>query len=72
MARDLISLISNVSHPNSRPQGKSHLEHMENLETYLRIAPHLIPNDNDVLLCPTMRHPDLQPNNAFVSDDLDD
>jgi hypothetical protein len=33
-------------------------------------VPYLIPNSNDTLTRPTLRHPDLQPNNVFVSDDL--
>ncbi|RDL40526.1 uncharacterized protein BP5553_00505 [Venustampulla echinocandica] len=52
-------------------QKQSHLEHIDGLEKYLEIAPQLIPNDNDALARPTIRHPDLQPNNVFVSDDLE-
>lgn len=44
--------------------------HTASLETYLRIARHLIPGDEN-LHRPTLRHPDLQPNNIFVSPMLD-
>ena len=43
-------------------------EHIEDLERYLKIAPHLVPEKSS-LLKPTIRHPDLQPHNIFVSDD---
>jgi Phosphotransferase enzyme family len=52
-------------------QKQSHLEHLDSLEKYLRIVPLLIPNGNDTLTRPTIRHPDLQPNNVFVSDNLE-
>jgi hypothetical protein len=52
---------------NYQPQ--SHLEHIDDLEKYLRVAHHLIPNDNETLLRPTLRHPDLQPNNIFLTED---
>jgi hypothetical protein len=51
-------------------QKQSPVEHVENLDKYLRVVPHLIPHDNNTLTRPTLRHPDLQPNNVFVSDDL--
>ncbi|PWY93129.1 phosphotransferase enzyme family protein [Aspergillus sclerotioniger CBS 115572] len=44
-------------------------EHIASLESYLKIAPALLPSNE--LLRPVLRHPDLQPNNIFVSDDLD-
>ncbi|GLA27970.1 phosphotransferase family protein [Aspergillus phoenicis ATCC 13157] len=44
-------------------------EHIESLESYLKIAPALLPSNE--FLQPVLRHPDLQPNNIFVSDDLD-
>lgn len=47
---------------------QSHLEHINDLERYLRIAHHLIPKANETLLRPTIKHPDIQPNNVFVSD----
>lgn len=50
---------------------QSHIEHLESLDKYLRIAHHLLPCGNDALACPTIRHPDLQPSNIFVSDTLD-
>ncbi|EER29794.1 hypothetical protein CPC735_011120 [Coccidioides posadasii C735 delta SOWgp] len=52
-------------------QAQSHLEHIVNLEKYLQIAPHLIPRDCPALHRPVLRHPDLQPNNIFVSSDLE-
>ncbi|KAI4947827.1 hypothetical protein J4E86_008343 [Alternaria arbusti] len=52
-------------------QKQSPLYHLACLEKYLRIAPHLIPHDNEALARPTLRHPDLQPNNIIVSDKLD-
>ncbi|KGO63638.1 Aminoglycoside phosphotransferase [Penicillium italicum] len=51
-------------------QSQSHLEHAVALEKYLQIAPYLIPQECPALLRPTIRHPDLQPNNIFISDDL--
>lgn len=41
------------------------------LKKYLQIAPHLIPHDEPALARPVLRHPDLQPNNIFVSDKLE-
>jgi hypothetical protein len=41
------------------------------LEKFLQIAPQLIPRDNVSLHRPVIRHPDLQPNNIFVSDTLE-
>ncbi|TKX19758.1 hypothetical protein C1H76_7956 [Elsinoe australis] len=38
------------------------------LNAYLRLAHHLVPSHNPSLLRPTLRHPDLSPNNIFVSD----
>jgi hypothetical protein len=52
-------------------QKQSHLEHLNNLDKFLCIAHHLISKANGTLLRPTLRHPDLQPNNVFVSDNLD-
>ncbi|KAE8356297.1 kinase-like domain-containing protein [Aspergillus coremiiformis] len=52
-------------------QVQSHLEHIDTLEKYLQIAPHLIPRDEPALHRPVVRHPDLQPNNIFVSDELE-
>ncbi|KAF2637982.1 hypothetical protein P280DRAFT_87200 [Massarina eburnea CBS 473.64] len=46
--------------------------HLEDLSKYLQVSPCLAPNaDNDTLIRSTLRHPDLQPNNAFVSDELE-
>jgi hypothetical protein len=53
---------------NYQPQ--SHLEHIESLERYLQVASHLVPHGSD-LARPTIRHPDLQPNNVFVSSSLE-
>ncbi|KAL5394805.1 hypothetical protein PMIN06_008576 [Paraphaeosphaeria minitans] len=47
------------------------LDHLNSLDKYLRIAPYLIPQNNESLTRPTFRHPDLQPNNVFVSDKLE-
>ncbi|KIA75868.1 phosphotransferase [Aspergillus ustus] len=44
-------------------------EHITSLESYLKITPALLPAKE--FLRPVLRHPDLQPNNIFVSDDLD-
>lgn len=48
-------------------QKLSHLDHLDSLDKYLQIASYLTPNDDDSLTLPTMRHPDLQPNNVLVS-----
>ncbi|PKY03497.1 phosphotransferase family protein [Aspergillus campestris IBT 28561] len=45
-------------------------DHIRSLEAYLELAPKLLPSDGS-LDRPLLRHPDLQPNNIFVSDDLD-
>ncbi|KAL3456384.1 hypothetical protein BJX64DRAFT_294140 [Aspergillus heterothallicus] len=37
------------------------------LNKFLQAVPHLIPNDNPSLHTPTIRHPDLNPNNIFIS-----
>ncbi|KAL4911212.1 hypothetical protein BDW74DRAFT_164783 [Aspergillus multicolor] len=53
---------------NYQPQ--SHLDHIATLKQYLQIAPSLILRDMN--LCrPVLRHPDLQPNNIFVTDELE-
>lgn len=52
-------------------QPQSYLEHVASLRKYLQIAPDLVPCDHAALTQPTIRHPDLQANNIFVSDDLD-
>ncbi|KAF2156988.1 serine/threonine protein kinase [Myriangium duriaei CBS 260.36] len=44
----------------------SPLEQIQNLQNYLQVAPLVIPDDTD-LRRPTLRHPDLSPNNIFVS-----
>ncbi|GAB7355593.1 hypothetical protein MBLNU459_g6058t3 [Dothideomycetes sp. NU459] len=43
--------------------------YIEVLNKYLQIAPCLVPAD-DMLNQPTIRHPDLRPNNIFVSKDM--
>jgi hypothetical protein len=45
-------------------------ERVENLLVYLRVARHLVPNDA-WLHKPTLRHPDLTPNNIMVNDQLE-
>lgn len=50
---------------NSQPR-----EHIQSLEKYIQVAPHLVPKEP--WLCkPTLRHPDLNPNNIFVSDEYE-
>ncbi|KAE8374444.1 kinase-like domain-containing protein [Aspergillus bertholletiae] len=51
-------------------QEASHLDHIKNLENYLCVAPHLVPENIKFLCKPTIRHPDLQPSNILVSNDL--
>lgn len=50
---------------------QSHLECLDHLRKYLQVAQYLVPEDIGGALRPTIRHPDLQPNNIFVSDDLE-
>lgn len=45
-------------------------EHYKDLETYLQIADRLVPNEAS-LDQPTLRHPELNPNNIFISDEAD-
>ncbi|PLN78446.1 phosphotransferase family protein [Aspergillus taichungensis] len=45
-------------------------DHIRSLKAYLKLAPNLLPSDGS-LNRPLLRHPDLQPDNIFVSDDLD-
>jgi hypothetical protein len=52
-------------------QKQSPLDHLDSLDKYLRTAPYLIPHNNETLTRSTLRHPDLQPNNVFVSDKLE-
>lgn len=44
-------------------------EHIKHLEIYLQVSSQLIPRLQSQLR-PTIRHPDLQPHNIFVSDDF--
>ncbi|KAF2437966.1 kinase-like protein [Karstenula rhodostoma CBS 690.94] len=44
-------------------------EHANSLREYIRLAPHLVPTSSKLNL-PVLRHPDLQPNNIFIDDDL--
>lgn len=46
-------------------------DHISNLTDYLRIAEHLALDAGSSLGRPTLRHPDLQPNNIFVSESFD-
>lgn len=46
-------------------------DHVESLKKYLEVAPYLIPINDELLAKPTLRHPDLQPNNVFVSKNLE-
>ncbi|KAF2733756.1 hypothetical protein EJ04DRAFT_605135 [Polyplosphaeria fusca] len=43
-------------------------EHAKSLEDYIRLAPYLVPRSSKLVL-PVLRHPDLQPNNIYVSED---
>lgn len=43
---------------------------MNHLLNYLKVAPHLVPKAEE-LNVPTIRHPDLSPNNIFISDSRD-
>jgi hypothetical protein len=43
----------------------------ECLQKYLHLAPYLMPQYNEPTKVPTIRHPDLQPNNVFVSEKLE-
>ncbi|KAF2086877.1 kinase-like protein [Saccharata proteae CBS 121410] len=54
-----------TGYQKSRPE-----EHLKHLEDYLRIASHVVPKDR-WLHKPTIRHPDLQPNNLLVTDKLE-
>ncbi|UPX15252.1 uncharacterized protein EKO05_0005707 [Ascochyta rabiei] len=51
-------------------QKVSPAEHVHSLDKYLQAVPYMIPNGDPIITRPTLRHPDLQPNNVFVSDDL--
>jgi len=44
-------------------------EHANSLVDYTRLAPHLVPTCSKLNL-PVLRHPDLQPNNIFISEDF--
>ncbi|KAF2258095.1 hypothetical protein CC78DRAFT_587545 [Lojkania enalia] len=44
-------------------------EHANSLVEYIRLAPHLVPTCSKLNL-PVLRHPDLQPNNIFISEDF--
>lgn len=45
-------------------------EYIQSLENYMQVAAHLVPKE-EWLCKPTLRHPDLNPNNIFVSDDFE-
>jgi hypothetical protein len=51
-------------------QKQSPSEYLENLSKYLQLAPYLATSSDSSLTRPTLRHPDLQPNNIFVSQEL--
>ncbi|CBX97314.1 predicted protein [Plenodomus lingam JN3] len=51
-------------------QKQSPSDHLDNLEKYLRAVPYIMPTGDDTPTRPILRHPDLQPNNVFISDDL--
>lgn len=50
-------------------QKVSPADHIASIEKYLKIAPYLVPDD-EFMSRPTLRHPDLNPHNLFVSDDF--
>lgn len=50
-------------------QKRSHLDYLDSLHKYLQVAPYLVPGD--YLTRPILRHPDLRPNNVFISESLD-
>jgi hypothetical protein len=54
-----------TGYQNADPQ-----EHYKDLEKYLQIADRLVPEEVS-LSRPTLRHPDLNPNNIFISDEAD-
>lgn len=54
----------------TRYQKSDPQEHYKNLEAYLRIADRLIPREASFNR-PTLRHPDLNPNNIFISDEAE-
>ncbi|PYI32658.1 phosphotransferase [Aspergillus indologenus CBS 114.80] len=56
--------------PANRPYKQSPRDHINNLTDYLRVAPYLVPSDAS-LTRHTIRHPDLQPSNIFVNEDLE-
>ncbi|KAH7377310.1 hypothetical protein BKA66DRAFT_422392 [Pyrenochaeta sp. MPI-SDFR-AT-0127] len=56
---------------NYNYEKQSPSEHLDSLEKYLQIVPSLIPKGDVTLTRTTLRHPDLQPNNVFVSDELE-
>jgi hypothetical protein len=52
-------------------QQQSPSRHMEFLKMYVQIAPDLVPKHDDNMTRPSIRHPDIQPNNVFVSQNLE-
>ncbi|KIX92545.1 uncharacterized protein Z520_11721 [Fonsecaea multimorphosa CBS 102226] len=54
-----------LNYEKSRPE-----EHIESLDKYVRLAPYLVPREPRFHR-PILRHPDLQPHNIFVSENLD-
>ncbi|PKY05244.1 phosphotransferase enzyme family protein [Aspergillus campestris IBT 28561] len=52
------------------PGEKSPEDYLRLLDRYLALTPYLLPNESsDPLNRPTLRHPDLNPNNIFISPD---
>ncbi|KAL4779756.1 kinase-like domain-containing protein [Aspergillus varians] len=57
-------------HNGAFPGEKHPKEYLHLLEKYLALVPYLLPqNSNSPLNRPTLRHPDLNPNNIFISPD---
>ncbi|GAD96296.1 predicted protein [Paecilomyces variotii No. 5] len=64
------SLELDFPHNGVFPGKKSPEDYIRLLDKYLALAPYLLPNaSDDPLNRPTLRHPDLNPNNIFVSAD---
>ena len=64
---------SELSHRELNDYQKvSPAEHVDSLHKYLEIVPSILPtaSSEQYLLRPTLRHPDLQPNNIFVAEDF--
>jgi len=52
-------------------QRQSPSTHVDHLKKYLHVVPCLVPQSKQDIARPTLRHPDFQPSNVFVSDNLE-